>query len=95
MPIIFYFDPIIGVALNAHTLKAATPEQEQTGHHLLRLPKPLKQAVLVPIYRQDTTTNHIRPLCLIMDDLTVSVTITTAFYYLLYSYLISIRDIYR
>ncbi|VDD82910.1 unnamed protein product [Mesocestoides corti] len=70
LPILIYFDPISGVTLNPHTLKPVTSKQEISGEILVRLDRPITQIVLVPGSISEKTS-HIRPLCVIMDDLSV------------------------
>ncbi|KAL5105218.1 ER membrane protein complex subunit 1 [Taenia crassiceps] len=76
--ILLYLDPILGVPLNARTLKPAATAEEA----MVRLPHRAKLAALVPTAASGTLStsegeveaeaaNHVRLLCVVMEDLSV------------------------
>lgn len=78
--VLLYLDPILGVPLNARTLKPAATAEEA----MVRLPRRVKLAALVPTAAlgplstlegeaEAEAANHVRPLCIVMEDLSVSV----------------------
>ncbi|KAH9278781.1 ER membrane protein complex subunit 1 [Echinococcus granulosus] len=80
--VLLYLDPILGVPLNAQTLKPAATVEDA----MVRLPRRIKLAALVPTAAlrplsgsnptvegeaEAEATNHVRPLCVVMEDLSV------------------------
>ncbi|VDL65234.1 unnamed protein product [Hymenolepis diminuta] len=71
-----YLDPILGIPLNAKTLKPAADEMEA----VVKLGSRAKLATLVPIpsagelaLGSGEIVTHVRPLCFMMEDLKVSI----------------------